>query len=355
MVHGGYRAHEQHLKFHRQAADVCREAVHRVGRGLLVQHRADGVHGGWFAGHWGGVRGEHNFFRRGQVFGHTHEREVLGCCAFADRAFDEFVLGIRHQAGVDDVVDEDPRTRSGERTLVGGGVEGVQQGGAEFDECPGEVGDTVLQGPVVPVVHIDLEVDVYQAVSKSARHVVNHSAVASTISRSDHGPTHGEFIFANLSVEDELVGSSLHGARCAVHFVQEQDALAFGGQEVRRDEGHLLLGAGAFDHRETLEVDGVQEIKADVAQLEAEVLGDFSDDVGLAYAGRPPEKCGALAFDEVREGRGYLRWAHDGFLSVIPGNRTKMNDLRTVVCGGTTLCIGGGRGQRSRHKSRRQR
>ena len=87
----------------------------------------------------------------------------------------------------------------------------------------------------------------------------------------------------------------------------------------------------------SVKVDRVQEIEADVAQLKAEVLGDFSDDVGLACAGRSPEKCGALAFDEVREGRGYLRWTHDGFLSVIPGNRTKMNDLWSCVFGDYAL------------------
>lgn len=68
--------------------------------------------------------------------------------------------------------------------------------------------------------------------------------------------------------------------------------------------------------RLSVKVDWIEEIEADVAQLEAEVFGDFSDDVGLACSGRPPEKCGALALDEVREGRRYLRWAHEIHLLV---------------------------------------
>lgn len=58
--------------------------------------------------------------------------------------------------------------------------------------------------------------------------------------------------------------------------------------------------------RLSVKVDWIEEIEADVAQFEAEIFGDFGYDVRLACAGRPPEKCGALAFDEVREGRGYL-------------------------------------------------
>ena len=58
--------------------------------------------------------------------------------------------------------------------------------------------------------------------------------------------------------------------------------------------------------RLSVKVDWIEESEADVAQLEAEVFGDFGDDVGLACARRPPKKCRALTLDEVREGRRYL-------------------------------------------------
>ena len=186
----------------------------------------------------------------------------------------------------------------------------MQQRGLEVQEAAGDVAYAVGHGPKVPVFQVDFKVDVDEAVGQRRRLSVDHRAVAGAVAGGDDGPAVGHGVVAQLAVQDELVRRSLDGLGRTIHFVEEQNALAFGGQEVRGYEGHDFVFARAAHNREALEVHGVHEVQANVTKFELEIFGDRADDVGLACAHRAPDKGGALAGDEVLEGEFYLGGAH---------------------------------------------
>src|SRR3546814_1480355 len=65
----------------------------------------------------------------------------------------------------------------------------------------------------------------------------------------------------------------------------------------------LLLRVDAGD---ATEVDGVELGQAEIDQLDAALLGDLADDIGLADAGGAVEHHGLVGIDQVAEGGGDL-------------------------------------------------
>ncbi len=199
-----------------------------------------------------------------------------------------------------DVVDEGPAARAWKGTRVGAGVEAVQQVGAELDERTQVVVNLMGHGPLVPVVDVDVVVQVHEAVGQRRGHGMDHRAVTDAVASSHDEPALRQLVLADLAVEDELVGGGLDRLRRAVDLVQEQHTLALGGQEVGGEPLHVLLDS--VDHGEALEVDRVEQGQAHVAQLELHVFGDLGHDVGFADARRTPDHRWAALGHELGEG-----------------------------------------------------
>jgi hypothetical protein len=133
-------------------------------------------------------------------------------------------------------------------------------------------------GVVEPVLLIEVEVDVDEAVAQRRGHGVDHAAVALAVAGSDDVPVLRERVVADAEVEDELVRRSADGRRRGVHLIKEEDAgrIAVRGQEVGWEPLHApTLRVG---HREAADVDLAELRETNVADLELLLCAELMDD-----------------------------------------------------------------------------
>lgn len=160
--------------------------------------------------------------------------------AAADDAGDH-VAGVLGTAELlDDVAHHFPAARRGKRLFAF--ARRLKQGGAVLDEGGDFGNDAPADGPGVPVLGIDLEIEMDEAVGERARKPERHGLVFTAVAGGDDAPAFGKLVFADSPVENELVERCLHEGRRRIDLIKEENA---GLVRLLRQEGRRAPDGGA--------------------------------------------------------------------------------------------------------------
>ena len=77
----------------------------------------------------------------------------------------------------------------------------------------------VADGPVVPIVGIDIERQVNEAIGKRARKAKRHGFVLAPVAGGDDLPPIRQDVFADTAIENKLVKRRLYKRGCCIDFV----------------------------------------------------------------------------------------------------------------------------------------
>ena len=170
--------------------------------------------------------------------------------------------------------------------------------------------DAAVGGPGVPVIGVDLKIEVDEAVGERAREPEGHRLVLAAIACRNDAPAFGKFVFADPAVENELIERGLHERRRGVDLVEEENAGLVG---LLRQEGRRAPdGRAVLDHRNAAQVGRIEQGGADVDERHAAALGDLAHDRALADAGGAPDESGPGLVEKVFKYGGKSRGFHVG-------------------------------------------
>ena len=158
--------------------------------------------------------------------------------------------------------------------------------------------------PGQPVLGIDPDLQMDEAGCQRGRHAMHDAAVALAVAAGDQRGALGQFVFADLAVEDQLIQRRLHHLHRGRQFfeVDEPEAgIVRGRQESRRRPAGAV---GAVAPRDAAKVDGVEEQRPDVDIPAAGIGGDLLGNGALGGAGRSPYQGRLAGLDQKCEGRG---------------------------------------------------
>lgn len=163
-----------------------------------------------------------------------------------------------------------------------------EQLGLEVQERDDLLGENAgVQCPDLPFFEARFDLDVEQTVGHWRGHCAHGGTILNTVTGGDEFPTLGQNVLTNPAIEQELLAQTHHDRRGHVDFVEEEDALAFGGEEIGASEVGRL---GLFvNERNPAEVGRCELRDTQVDEAEAEFLGRLLNDGGFTNAGRTPD------------------------------------------------------------------
>ena len=140
-------------------------------------------------------------------------------------------------------------------------------------------------GPPGPVAQIGFEFEMDKSVTQRPRHRKMHTTLRCRIASGDDDPPVGEHVFAQFTVEDELIAARLGHLRCRGQLVQKENALSLVGQELGRNP----LGLVRCDARQSAQIDRIELNGAHVKKRASEIARHLGDDLRFAHAARAPD------------------------------------------------------------------
>ena len=188
--------------------------------------------------------------------------------------------------------------------VAGSRIEVVQQVGAHLDEEKHFRGDAVAGGPGAPVVVVNADFEVDEAVCERGRHAVHDGAVLFAVAAGDDRGAFGELVFAELAFQAKLVQRGLdHGDAGREFFqVEEEAACVVGGRE--EDGGRPAGPAFGIAPGDAAQVDGIEEQGSDVDIDAVQCGGDLAGHLALGAAGRAPDQSGLARVNQEGEDLG---------------------------------------------------
>jgi hypothetical protein len=151
----------------------------------------------------------------------------------------------------------------------------VQESWFEAQEGKDLRADVGLHRPLGPILEIRFQIEVDEAVTQWPWHREVHPALRRWIPGCDHHPPAGQGVLAQLSIEHQLIATSLSHLRRGCEFVEKQDSVAARRQKL----GRHPLGAVRSDPRQATEVNRIQLDGADVEKLPVEIIGYLGNDL----------------------------------------------------------------------------
>jgi hypothetical protein len=130
----------------------------------------------------------------------------------------------------------------------------VQQLRFEAQERNDLGADLSLNSPLRPVVEIWFKVEVHEPVPQRSRHGEVNTTFRRRIAGGNDNPSLRQHIFAELSVEHQLVTSGLHHLRRRSKFIEKENSFA----ATRKELGWHPLGLIGRDAGQTAEIDRIK-------------------------------------------------------------------------------------------------
>ena len=143
-------------------------------------------------------------------------------------------------------------------------------------------------------------------VAQRPRHREMHTALRCRVAGGDDDPSFGEHVFAEFTVEDELVAAGLRHLRRRGQLVEKENALAFVGQELGRNP----LGLIRCDARQSAQIDRIELNGAHIKKCDSEIARHLGDDLRLADAARAPNVQRYTFADQRMKRLVKLGWFH---------------------------------------------
>jgi hypothetical protein len=145
-----------------------------------------------------------------------------------------------------------------------------------------------------------------KTISERPRHREVHATLRCRVAGGDDDPPFGEHVFAQFTVENELVAAGLRHLRRRGQLVQKENAFAFVGQELGRNP----LGLIRRDARQTAQIDRIELNGAHVKKCDSEIARHLGDDLRLAHAARAPDVQRHTFADQRMKRLVKLGWFH---------------------------------------------
>ena len=128
----------------------------------------------------------------------------------------------------------------------------------------------------------------HHAVSQGRRHAVRDGLVLFPIACGHDRPAIRQAVFANGSVEYELIAGRLHQRRGGVEFIKKEYALRWVARPWQKSRRAPYGGSSISKARQAAQINGIKQHGADVAQGHAPHGGNLGDYLAFAHARRAP-------------------------------------------------------------------
>src|ERR1017187_10107190 len=146
-----------------------------------------------------------------------------------------------------------------------------------------------------------------ETVEQRARHGVADSTLGGGIACGKHRPSIGESIVAKRTIENELIAGGLRHRGRRGQFIEEKNAFAASGEEIRRNPFRAVV----LDAWQTTEVDGIELDGAYVNKFALQLLRDLLDELGFPDATGAPDMEGNILRNSGKQRLNEVRRFHE--------------------------------------------
>ena len=174
----------------------------------------------------------------------------------------------------------------------------MQQAGAKTQKCADLAANARSLRPGEPVVKAGVKLQMHHAIGQGRRHAVRDGLVLLPIAGGYDRPAIRQAVFANGSVEYELVTGCLNQRRSGVEFVQKQDARGRVARPWQKGRRAPYSGSSISKARQAAQVNRVKQHGPDVPQGHSPHGGHLGYYLAFAHARRTPQKYGLMNVGE---------------------------------------------------------